>query len=78
MKLLFRFISHVKTKLTPERPDGNKRAVQIASYSIASAVSIARFTGGKHYLSDVLVGSALGYRIETFVYSAHHRQSGQL
>lgn len=51
----------------------DKRAVQIAAYSIASAVSVARFTGGKHYISDVLVGSGLGYGIGKYVYSAHHR-----
>src|SRR5215217_4651066 len=49
-------------------------AVQIAAYGIASAVSLARFTGHKHYLSDVLAGSALGYSIGKFVYKAHHRE----
>jgi hypothetical protein len=51
--------------------------VQIAAYGIASAVSVARFTGQKHYLSDVLAGSALGYSIGKFVYKAHHRESGE-
>ena len=50
------------------------RAVQIAAYGVASAVSVARFTGGKHYLSDVLVGSALGYGIGKYIYHAHHRK----
>src|SRR5256714_5211679 len=49
-------------------------AVQIAAYGIASAVSVARFTGEKHYLSDVLVGSAMGYGIGRYVYHAHHRK----
>src|SRR5262249_39500639 len=31
-------------------------AVEIAAYGIASAVSVARFTGHYHYLSDVLIG----------------------
>jgi zinc/manganese transport system substrate-binding protein len=35
----------------------------------------ARFTGEKHYLSDVLVGSAMGYGIGRYVYHAHHRQT---
>ena len=52
----------------------DRRAVQVAAYGIASAISIARFTGGKHYLSDVLVGSALGYGIGQYVYHAHHRK----
>jgi len=55
----------------------DKRVVQIAAYSIASAVSFARFTGGSHYISDVLVGSAVGYGIGRYVYHAHHRKSSQ-
>ena len=47
--------------------------IQIAAYGIASAVGVARFTGQKHYLSDVLVGSALGYGIGKYVYRTHHR-----
>ena len=50
------------------------RLVQISAYGIASAVSVARFTGQKHYLSDVLVGSAMGYGIGRYVYHAHHRR----
>ncbi len=34
---------------------------------------MARFTGLNHYLSDVLVGSAMGYGIGRYVYHAHHR-----
>jgi membrane-associated phospholipid phosphatase len=49
------------------------RAVQIAAYGLATAVSVARFTGHKHYLSDVVVGSAIGYGIGRYVYSKHHR-----
>jgi membrane-associated phospholipid phosphatase len=51
----------------------DRRLVQLAAYGIAGAVSVARFTGEKHYLSDVLVGSALGYGIGRYVYHAHHR-----
>jgi len=47
--------------------------VQIAAYGIASAVSVARFTGQKHYLSDILVGSAMGYGVGRYVYRTHHR-----
>ena len=52
----------------------HRPAVQIAAYGIASAVSVARFTGHKHYLSDVVAGSALGYGIGKFVFNAHHRE----
>jgi len=48
-------------------------AVQIAAYSLAGAVSVSRFTGLHHYLSDLLVGSAMGYGIGRYVYRAHHR-----
>ena len=51
------------------------RLVQISAYGIASAVSIARYTGRNHFLSDVLVGSAIGYGIGRYVYRAHHRKS---
>ena len=49
------------------------RVVQIVAYGVATAVSVARFTGGKHYVSDALVGSVLGYGIGKYVYNAHHR-----
>jgi membrane-associated phospholipid phosphatase len=52
----------------------HRRAVQVAAYGVASAVSIARFTGHKHYVSDVVAGSALGYGIGRFVYKARHRE----
>ena len=52
----------------------DRPAVQIAAYGVATAVSVARFTGHKHYLSDVLAGSALGYSIGKFVYKTHHRE----
>lgn len=51
----------------------DRRAVQIAAYGAATAVSVARFTGQKHYLSDVVAGSALGYMIGKYVYNTHHR-----
>jgi len=52
----------------------DKPAVQIAAYGIASAVSVARFTGRNHYLSDVLVGSVMGYGIGQYVYHKRHRK----
>jgi membrane-associated phospholipid phosphatase len=53
----------------------DRRLVQVAVYGIAGAVSLSRFTGEQHYLSDVLVGSALGYGIGRYVYHAHHRKA---
>ena len=63
----------VATVIANEYSD--RRAVQIAAYGIASAVSVARFTGHKHYISDVVAGSALGWGIGRYVYSAHHRRT---
>ena len=53
----------------------HRTAVQIAAYGVASAVSVARFTGHKHYISDVVAGSALGFGIGKFVFNAHHREA---
>jgi hypothetical protein len=53
----------------------DRRVVQVAAYGAATAVSVARFTGHKHYLSDVVAGSALGYAIGKYVYTTRHRKS---
>jgi membrane-associated phospholipid phosphatase len=50
----------------------DRRAVQIAAYGMATAISLSRYTGQSHFLSDVLVGSALGYGIGRYVYRKHH------
>ena len=55
----------------------DRLAVQIAAYGVAGAVSVSRFTGLHHYLSDVLVGSAMGYGIGHYVYHAHHRRDAK-
>jgi membrane-associated phospholipid phosphatase len=52
---------------------GHRRPlVQVAVYGLATAVSLSRYTGREHFLSDVLVGSALGYGIGRYVYHKHH------
>ena len=51
------------------------RSAQVAAYGIATAVSMARFTGEKHFLSDIFVGSVLGFGIGRYVYHAHHRKA---
>lgn len=52
-----------------------RRSIQLLAYGTATAVSVARFTGNKHYLSDTLAGSVLGYAIGKYVYTTHHRKS---
>ena len=49
--------------------------VRWSAYGLATAVSLSRFTVRKHFLSDVLVGSAIGYGIGRYVYRAHHDPS---
>ena len=61
----------VATVIASEYHD--RRSVQIAAFATATAVSVARFTEGKHYLSDVIAGSALGYGIGKYVYHKRHR-----
>ena len=51
----------------------DRRSVKIAAFATAGAVSFARFAEHKHYLSDVIAGSALGYGIGKYVYHKRHR-----
>jgi len=51
------------------------RWVQILAYSLAASVSASRFTGSNHFLSDILVGSAIGFGTGRYVYRAHHDPS---
>jgi hypothetical protein len=45
---------------------------KMLAYGTASAVSVARITGRKHFAADVFVGSALGWYLGREVYRAHH------
>lgn len=44
-------------------------------YGLAAAVSVARVSGKQHFPSDVVIGSALGWGIGTFVYRKRHDAS---
>ena len=46
--------------------------LQVAAYATASAVSLSRYTGRNHFLSDVLIGSAIGYTTGRYVYHKYH------
>ena len=50
----------------------DNRLVQVTAYGLATIVSMSRFTGRNHFLSDVVVGSAIGYGIGRYVYRTHH------
>jgi membrane-associated phospholipid phosphatase len=41
--------------------------VQLAMYSLATAVSTTRVTGGQHFPSDVFMGSTLGFLVGRYV-----------
>jgi len=49
--------------------------VRFSAYGLATAVSLSRYTGHNHFLSDVLIGSAAGYGIGRYVYKTHHDPS---
>jgi hypothetical protein len=56
----------------------DRKAVQVTAYALASAVSLSRYTGRAHFLSDVFVGSVIGYGIGRYVYKKHHvREAGE-
>jgi membrane-associated phospholipid phosphatase len=51
----------------------DKPLIKIGMYSFATAVSLSRISGQRHYPSDVLVGSAVGYLIGKFVMRNHQQ-----
>ncbi|MBV9243103.1 MAG: phosphatase PAP2 family protein [Acidobacteria bacterium] len=46
--------------------------IKIAAYAAASAISASRYAGRSHFVSDIVVGSALGYGTGLLVYRMHH------
>lgn len=47
-------------------------AVPIIAYTAATAVDFSRLGAQKHWLSDLFVGSAMGFMIGRYVYREHH------
>jgi len=45
---------------------------KLLAYGAASAVSVSRVTGREHFMSDAVIGSALGWAIGRQVYRTHH------
>ena len=43
----------------------------ILTYSLAATVSASRFTARKHYASDIIAGSAIGWFIGKYVFDHH-------
>lgn len=48
-----------------------RRWVQLTAYGLATLVSVSRFTGSNHFLSDVLVGGVIGLGTARYVYRSH-------
>jgi hypothetical protein len=51
----------------------DKKLLQVGAYGVAAAVSLTRLTSQRHYGSDVVVGSAIGYLIGKVVMRHHSR-----
>jgi membrane-associated phospholipid phosphatase len=51
---------------------GQHIAVPIVGFSLASVVAASRVSGRKHWLSDVFVGSGLGFMEGRYIYKRHH------
>lgn len=46
--------------------------VQILAYTLAATVSASRVTGSNHFISDALIGSAIGFATGRYVYHTRH------
>jgi len=47
----------------------------ISAYGLATGVSLARASAGKHFLSDVFVGGLIGYETGRHIYNQRHNAS---
>jgi len=47
------------------------KVVPIIAYSLASVVSVSRFTAQKHFASDIVAGGSMGWFIGKFVFEHH-------
>jgi membrane-associated phospholipid phosphatase len=50
-------------------------AVPITAYTLASIVGVSRLGAQQHWLSDIFVGSAVGFLAGRYVYKQHHDPS---
>lgn len=49
--------------------------IKYGAFAAATAVSFSRFSGRNHFLSDIVVGGAIGFGVGRFVYKEHHDPS---
>ena len=50
----------------------NRPLIRYGAIAAAVAISLSRYTGRAHFLSEVVVGSAIGFGTGRFVYMSHH------
>jgi len=50
---------------------GPSKVVPVITYGLATIVSVSRFTGQKHYASDIVAGGAMGWFIGKYVWDHH-------
>jgi len=53
----------------------DNRLIQVGAYSLATIVSVSRVTARRHFPSDVVVGSTMGFLIGRYMVRAHHGTS---
>ena len=63
------FLTYTFCRYFPDSPW--RIPVSIGSYAIASGVAVLRISGGKHFLSDVLAGAAIGSAVGFLVPFLH-------
>jgi hypothetical protein len=47
-------------------------AVPVTAYGLATAVSLSRMAGRRHWASDIFVGGSMGFLVGRYVYKNHH------
>lgn len=50
----------------------DKPAIRYGAFAAAVAVSASRYTGREHFLSDIVVGSLIGYSVGRYVFKEYH------
>ena len=51
----------------------NQPLIKYGAYAAAVAVSMSRYTGRNHFLSDIFVGSVIGFTIGRYTYKEYHQ-----
>lgn len=52
--------------------------IRYGAFGVATAVSLARYSGRNHFLSDVTIGSALGFGIGRYVFREYHNPNVEI